>query len=294
MPIKYTFELVLLAAVWGASFIFMRTTTPEFGPIMLVTLRTGIAALFLLPFLLKAKLLSQLRIHWLAILIVGLINTAIPFCLFSYSTLYLGAGYASVINATAPMFGAIIGFWWLKEHLSWLAIFGLLVGFCGILLLSIAREAAFTAQALLPVIAALLATFLYGTAACYAKKRLQGIQAITVATGSQCFAFLCLAPFSLAFWPQQMPSLVSCLQVLALGIVCTAFAYILYFRLIANVGSVKAITVAYLVPVFGVLWGAIFLDEQLNAGMWLGAAFIILGLALTTGLFKQKQGGKTE
>jgi drug/metabolite transporter (DMT)-like permease len=294
LPIKYILELVLLAAVWGASFIFMRTTVPEFGPIMLITLRTGIAAGFLLPFLIKAKLLSQLRVHWLPIFVVGLINTAIPFCLFSYSTLHLGAGFASVLNATAPMFGAIIGFFWLKDHLSNIAIIGLFVGFCGVLLLSIARDAAFSADALLPVIAALLATFSYGAAACYAKRHLIGIQALAVATGSQCFAFLCLAPLSLAFWPEQMPGPNSWLQVLVLGVVCTAFAYILYFRLIANVGSAKAITVAYLVPVFGVLWGIIFLDEHLSPGMWVGASLVILGVALTTGLLSRKQLRTTE
>jgi len=281
--------LLLLAAVWGASFIFMRTTVPDFGPIMLITLRTGIAAVFLLPFLIKAKLLSQLKIHWLPILVVGLINTAIPFCLFSYSTLYLGAGYASVLNATVPMFGAIIGFFWLKDYLSNIAIFGLLVGFCGVLLLSIARDAAFSAEALLPVLAALLATLSYGAAACYAKKYLIGIQVLTVATGSQCFAFLSLAPLSLAFWPEQMPGLHSWLQVLILGVACTALAYILYFRLIANVGAAKAITVAYLVPVFGVMWGIVFLDEHLSPGMWVGAGLVILGVALTTGILNRKQ-----
>lgn len=289
MPVKYLLELVLLASVWGASFIFMRTTTPEFGPIMLITLRTGIAAVFLLPFLIKAKLLSQLRIHWQPILVIGLINTAVPFCLLSYSTLYLGAGYASVLNATAPMFGAIIGFFWLKDYLSNIAIFGLFVGFCGVLLLSIARDVAFSATSLLPVIAALLATFFYGAAACYAKKHLVGIQALAVATGSQCFAFLCLAPLSLAFWPEKMPGLHSWLQVVVLGVVCTAFAYILYFRLIANVGSAKAISVAYLVPVFGLLWGIVFLDEHLSPGMWAGASLVILGVAMTTGLFRRKQ-----
>ena len=288
MPIKYLLELLLLAAVWGASFIFMRTTAPDFGPIMLITLRTGIAAVFLLPFLIKAKLLSQLKEHWQVIFIVGLSNTAIPFCLFSYSTLYLGAGYASILNATAPMFGAIIGFFWLKDHLSNMAILGLFIGFCGVLTLSVARDAAFSAEALLPVFAALLATLSYGAAACYTKKHIIGIQALTVATGSQCFAFLCLAPLSLLFWPEQMPGLNSWLQVGVLGVVCTAFAYILYFRLIANIGSAKAITVAYLVPVFGVLWGLVFLEEHLSPGMWAGASLVILGVALTTGLLSRK------
>jgi drug/metabolite transporter (DMT)-like permease len=287
MSNKHFAELILLAAIWGASFIFMRTTTPEFGPIMLITLRTAIAAIVLLPFLLKAKLQSQLSIHWRPIFFVGLINTAIPFCLFSYSTLYLGAGYASVLNATAPMFGALIGFFWLKDNLPYIGIFGLFIGFLGVLVLSFARNVGLQDTSLLPVFAALLATFLYGVAACYAKTYLQGVSSLVVATGSQCFAAIILAPLSFFFWPTQMPSAQSWLQVAILGIVCTAVAYILYFRLIANVGAAKAITVAYLIPVFGVLWGIIFLQERLTPTMWAGSALVLLGVTMTTGFFNR-------
>lgn len=287
MPLKYFIELVLLASVWGSSFIFMRTAGPDFGPIMLITLRTAIAALFLLPFLFDAHSIAQLRSHWRPILFVGLTNTAIPFCLFSYSLLYIGAGYASVLNACAPMFGALVGFIWLKANLTRVAIFGLALGFFGVVVLSMAHQAAFTETSLLPVLAALLATFLYGVAACYAKQYLQGIKALVVAGGSQCFAALCLLPVSLFFWPATMPSLTSWLHVAVLGVLCTAIAYIMYFRLIANVGAANAITVAYLVPVFGVLWGMLFLQERLTLGMWLGAGLVLLGVCLATGLVRQ-------
>lgn len=287
MSNKHLFELILLAAIWGASFIFMRTATPEFGPIMLMTIRTGIAAIVLLPFLFKAKLQGQLKIYWRPIFFVGLINTAIPFCLFSYSTLYLGAGFASVLNATAPMFGALVGFFWLKNNLPYIAIFGLCIGFLGVVVLSLARKVGLDDASLLPICAALVATFLYGVAACYAKTYLQGISSLVIATGSQCFAAMSLAPLSLFFWPTHMPSANSWLQVTILGIVCTAVAYILYFRLIANVGAAKAITVAYLVPVFGVLWGIIFLQESLTPTMWAGSALVLLGVAMTTGFFKK-------
>jgi drug/metabolite transporter (DMT)-like permease len=288
VPFKYFIELLLLSAIWGASFLFMRNTSADFGPIMLITLRTGIAALVLIPFLLYQQQWQLMCRYWLPILLVALTNTAIPFCLFSYSTLYLGAGYASVLNATAPMFAAVVGFYWLKDNLSLVAVLGLIVGFIGVLLLSLARQNTDFETSLLPILAALCATLLYGVAACLTKRYLQGVNPLAIATGSQCFAVLVLAPLSLFFWPATMPSIQSWWQVLALGVVCTAIAYILYFRLIANVGAAKAITVAYLVPVFGVLWGMTFLNEYLTPGMWFGAALVLLGVALTTGLIRRR------
>ncbi|MDP5030140.1 DMT family transporter [Paraglaciecola sp.] len=285
MPVKYAFELVFLAAIWGASFLFMRTTSAEFGPVLLITLRTGIAALVLLPVLLAKRQLNTVVKNWRIISVIGLTNTAIPFCLFSYSTLYLGAGYASVLNATAPMFGALIAFYWLKDRLLRIAVVGLVIGFVGVVVLSLSRQHSGTATAWLPILAALAATSLYGLAACVAKRYLQGVNALAITTGSQVVAAITLAPLSLFFWPDEMPSSDSWWQVVALGVLCTALAYILYFRLIANIGSAKAITVAYLVPVFGVLWGIIFLAERLNLGMWIGASLILLGVALTSGLF---------
>ncbi|MGO4891172.1 DMT family transporter [Flavobacterium sp. W21_SRS_FM6] len=285
MPVKFAFELVFLAAIWGASFLFMRTTSAEFGPVLLITLRTGIAALVLLPVLLAKRQLNTVVKNWRIISVIGLTNTAIPFCLFSYSTLYLGAGYASVLNATAPMFGALIAFYWLKDRLLRIAVVGLVIGFVGVVVLSLSRQHSGTATAWLPILAALAATSLYGLAACVAKRYLQGVNALAITTGSQVVAAITLAPLSLFFWPNEMPSSNSWWQVVALGVLCTALAYILYFRLIANIGSAKAITVAYLVPVFGVLWGIIFLAERLNLGMWIGASLILLGVALTSGLF---------
>jgi drug/metabolite transporter (DMT)-like permease len=288
VPTLSFLELLLLSAIWGASFLFMRNTSADFGPIMLITLRTGIAALVLIPFVMYKKQWHIMARNWLPILLVALTNTAIPFCLFSYSTLYLGAGYASVLNASAPMFAAIVGFYWLKDNLSIVAVIGLIVGFFGVLLLSLARQNTDFETSLLPILAALCATLLYGVAACLTKRYLQGVNPLAIATGSQCFAVLVLAPLSLFFWPAAMPGIQSWWQVLALGVFCTALAYILYFRLIANVGAAKAITVAYLVPVFGVIWGMTFLDEHLTPGMWFGAALVLLGVALTTGLIKRR------
>jgi drug/metabolite transporter (DMT)-like permease len=287
VPIKYFFELVVLSSLWGASFLFMRTTTGDFGPVMLVTLRTGIAAFALMPFFFYRRLMPEFKQYWKPIFFVGIANTAIPFCLFSYSTYFLGAGYGSILNATAPMFGAIVGYFWLKDNLTRIAIFGLFMGFTGVLVLSLTRISEELTSVFLPIIAALVSTFLYGLAACYSKRYLTGVSSLSIATGSLYFAFLTLLPISIFYWPENNPSIESWVQVIALGLFCTAVAYIMYFRLIANVGAERAITVAYLVPVFGVCWGIVFLQETLTINMLIGAFLVLMGVALTTGVLSK-------
>ncbi|MGJ8681458.1 DMT family transporter [Paraglaciecola sp.] len=286
MPTKYFIELLILSALWGASFLFMRTTTGDFGPVMLVTLRTGIAALALLPFFIYKKLFPEFKRQWKPIFFLAIANTAVPFCLFSYSTYHLGAGYSSILNATAPMFGALVGFFWLKDNLSKIAIFGLFLGFMGVLLLSLSKIYDVVEVVYLPILAALVATFGYGLSACFSKKYLTGISSLTVAAGSHYFSLLTLFPISLFFWPEANPSLNSWIQVVILGLFCTGIASIMYFRLIANIGAEKAITVAYLVPVFGVIWGIAFLQETMTLNMLLGACLVLVGVALTTGVIR--------
>lgn len=289
MKTRDLIELIVLAAIWGASFLFMRTATPEFGAIPLVTVRTLVAALVLIPILLIAKKYPDVKRYWFPIFLVGLVNTAIPFCLFSYSTMYLGAGFASILNATAPMFGALVAFLWLKDNLSLSAVVGLFIGFSGVVVLSNARATVSLELAIIPIAAALLATLFYGIGACLTKRYLAGVSTLAIATGSQGFAALALIPVALFTLPSQMPSSSAWLQVILLGVACTAFAYILYFRLIANIGAAKAITVAYLVPVFGVMWGIVFLQEQLTLPMVSGALLILFGVTLTTGVIKRRK-----
>ncbi|MCF2947522.1 DMT family transporter [Paraglaciecola aquimarina] len=289
MPFKYFIELLILSALWGASFLFMRTTTGDFGPVMLVTLRTGIAALALFPFFVYRKLFAEFKHQWKPILFLAVANTAVPFCLFSYSTYHLGAGYSSILNATAPMFGALVGFFWLKDNLSKIAVFGLFLGFMGVLLLSLSKIYAVVEVVYLPILAALVATFGYGLSACYSKKYLTGVKSLTIAAGSHYFSLIILFPISLFFWPETNPSMDSWIQVIVLGLFCTGIASIMYFRLIAKVGAEKAITVAYLVPVFGVMWGIVFLQEVLTLNMLLGASLVLIGVALTTGVLRFKK-----
>lgn len=288
MKVQDMLELLLLSALWGSSFLFMRTATPEFGAFALVELRTVIAAVCLFPVLLFARKWTDMKLYWRPILVIGMINTAIPFSLFSYATVHLGAGFGSVLNATAPMFGAIVAYLWLKENLSNVAVIGLVIGFIGVVVLSAARMELNFNLAIFPILAALSATCAYGFAACYTKRNLAGVSTLAIATGSQIFAALALLPFAIATWPVVIPATDAWIQVIFLGVACTGLAYILYFRLIANVGASKAITVAYLIPVFGVFWGVTFLDESLSLSLVVGAGLILLGVAMTTGIFKKR------
>ena len=293
-------ELILLARIWGESFLFMRIGAPEFGPILFTTLRASIGAIFLFSCLLLFKQIKALNGHWRKIFVVGALNTAIPFALFGYATLTLSAGTTSVLNATTPMFGAIVAYFWLKDKLTLSATLGLLVGFIGVYLLvskhlhmdansvGYESESKVLLPTLVPTLAAMLAALCYGISANYTKKYLTGIKPLALAAGSQIAASAMLIPISLFFIPETLPSSKAAWSVILIGVICTGVAYILFFRLIAELGPAKAISVTYLIPAFGILWGALFLDETISIMMITGACVILLGVALTTGVLGRK------
>lgn len=289
MLIKPIIELPLLAAIWGASFIFMKIGTPEFGPFLFMAMRTLIASLFLIPFIYLHKQQGALKGYWPKLFIVGMLGTAIPFVLFGWATLTLTAGITSVLNATTPMFGAIVAFIWLKDKLSLSAMIGLLIGFIGVYFLMYDKLILAQKNVILPTLAVMLASLCYGISANYTKKYLTGIKPLALAGGSQVMATTILLPISIFFLPDQIPSLPAISSVLILGILCTAIAYIIFFRLIAHVGPTKTISVTYLIPAFGLFWGAVFLDEVITAWMIFGCALILTGVALTTGALKYKK-----
>jgi drug/metabolite transporter (DMT)-like permease len=280
--------LLVLGAIWGGSFIFMRIAAPEFGIYALVEIRTLLATLVLLPFLLVRGGITQLVNYWQPIALIGAVNTAIPFVLFNFSSLHLQAGVNAILNATAPMFGAIVAFLWLGDRLTRFAISGLVIGFAGVALIS-AHKISADQVSMLPVLTALLATFCYGLAASIMKKSLAGVKPIAVACGSQVFASILILPLALAHLPAEMPSALAWWNAGGLAILGTGFAYILYFYLIAATGPAKATSVAYLVPLFGVIWGLLFLQETLSLLDALGGMAILFGVAMTTGVLKPKQ-----
>lgn len=288
MTISHLIQLISLAAIWGSSFMFMRIAAPEIGPVALIFFRAAIGFMTLLPFLFIYKQQSQVIKHWKSIAVVGLTNTALPFVLFAFATLSINAGLTSVLNATAPIFTALVAFIWLKEKLGRSKVIGLLIGFSGVLFLFISKGNLALDAAAIAIIAALVATLNYGYAACYTKQHLSGVSSLAIAAGSQLFASIMLLPFLGFNLPVHEISNTAIYSTITLGVVCTALAYIFYFNLLANLGPAKAITVTYLIPVFGIFWGMVFLHEQTNASMLIGAALILAGVSLTTGLIKTR------
>lgn len=277
---NYLVELTLLAAIWGGSFLFMRIATPEFGPFALIFVRAAVAAVTLFPFILHAKQVKVIVQNWLLFLWIGVTAVAIPFTLFSYVTLNISAGNTSLLNATTPIFSSIIAWLWLKESLRLPSIIGLVLGFVGVFLLSTAKGGN-QLENLLPVGAALVATSCYAYGSCFARLKMGQFRSLTAAAGGQIFAAIVLLPFCVFFAPPKFPSVLSWSSAIALGVLCTAVALILYFHLLKSYGVAKTVSVTYLIPVFGILWGVIFIEETVSLKMLLGGAMILLGVALT-------------
>lgn len=282
---------MILAALWGGSFLFMRVAVPEFGPISLIALRAGIAALFLLPVMLlfKRPKLHQIAPNIKPLLVVSFFNIALPFVLIAYALLHVTSGVGSVLNATTPMFGALIGWLWLRQALSNSAILGLVLGFIGVFILVGDKLSGNQSNATLPIFCALLATASYGFAVNYTRETLQGVDSLVIATATQTFAALMLLPLAIIYWPQQAPGLTAWVNVIALGILSTGIAFILYFYLLKQIGAVRLTTVTFYIPVFGISFGVLLLGEQIGLQMLLGAVIIVCGTMLTSGFREIRQ-----
>lgn len=283
-------DFILLGAIWGASFLFMRIATVEFGPVPTAAVRVVIATAALLPLLLLRGLGPQFRRHWKASCAIGIVNSAIPFACFSFALLSITTGLSAILNATVPLFGALVAWGWLKDRPSGSRMVGLVIGFAGVALLA-GEQASFKpgASGIAPawaVLACLVATVCYAIAASATRRYLSGIPALVTATGSQIGAALGLALPALWFWPARMPSSHAWLAITALGVACTGIAYVLYFRLIENAGPVRALAVTFLVPVFALIYGAVLLGESITTWMLLCGAVIVCGTALSTGWLK--------
>ncbi|MEM9542670.1 MAG: DMT family transporter [Cyanobacteria bacterium P01_E01_bin.42] len=286
MKISEVLELLLLAALWGGSFLFLRMASPAIGPVWLIEFRVLIAGLVLLPLLIRLDLLRELRRHWQSLAMVGLLNSAFPFVLLAFASLSLPAGFTSILNATAPLFGTAIAILWLKEEFSPSRLLGLLLGFAGVVVL-VGWQFRATPGFFASVAAGLTAALMYAIAAPYIKQKLSGVNSLTIATGSQLSAAIALFPLLPFTVPKKSPPSEIILAILALALFSTALAYILYFRLIRNVGSTRALTVTYLIPVFAMLWGAIFLTESITLAMILGCGCVLLGTAIANGVFNR-------
>ncbi len=293
-------DLLCLAGLWGASFLFMRLGAHAFGPVALVFLRVAGASLLLLPWLLARGEGAALRTHWRPVALVGLVNSTGPFLLFAVASLVMTAGLMAVFNATAPLWAALIAWMWLRERLAPPRVLGLAIGFAGVLWLSWGKadlRAAVTWGGIgispaLGIAACVGATLLYGLGANLARRKVQGVPPLAVAAGSQAACALALALPAWWWWPAANPAPQAWLAVALLALLCTGLAYVLYFRLIANVGATKAISVTFLIPAFAMAWGWLVLDERPTATMLAGATVVLLGTGLSTGLLRWPQRGQ--
>ncbi|GBL01398.1 DMT family transporter [Vibrio harveyi] len=288
------FRLLCLAAIWGGSFLFMRVAANTFGPAYLIEFRVAFAAiaLLLIAFYLKKKLAFTKHIkHFF---IIGLFNSAVPFLLFAYAAQTLNASTLAILNSTAPIWGALIGFVWYRSPLTAKAILGMMIGIGGVAVLVGLDSSTIGREAIFPIGASLMASFSYGIATNYTKNAPQ-VPAFDNAHGSMWAAVIWVLPL-LPFLPMRAePSSFEWSSVIALGVVCTGFAYLLYFRLVSDIGPASALTVTFLVPVFGILWGYLVLGEPVGFNTIIGTILVLGGTMLVTGfspaamLAKRKQ-----
>ena len=275
-------RLVLLAAIWGSSFLFLRIAAPVLGPAVLIEYRLVFAALFLALCAMLLKKRLDLAANWKHYLILGFFNSAFPFLLFAYAAATLTASVLSVLNATAPMWGALIGAVWSRQAVSPKMGLGLVLGTGGVALLVGFDAVATRPGAGLAIAAALVAAISYSVASAYSRSA-KSVEPFANAHGSMWAAALLVVP-ALALFPAPgtaTPGIIG--AALALGVLCTGIAYILYFKLIEDVGATSALTVTFLNPLFGILWGALFLGEVVGWYTIAGAAIVIAGTALVTG-----------
>ena len=284
MKAKEVGGLLLLSALWGGSFLFIRIAAPVLGPVVLIELRVLIAGVALLLYSLIIRQNLDLRKRWLHYLAIGILNSALPFTLIATAELHLTAGFAAILNATSPLFGAVVAALWIKEALTIKKIIGLLLGLAGVGVLVGWSPLPFSTTLVLAIAASLVGAAFYGLAGVYTKVYTRGASSVAIATCSQLGASLFLLPLVPIFPAPHMPSTLVILVVTALALFCTAIGYLIYFWLIATVGPTRAITVTFLAPAFGVLWGTLLLGEVLTWSTIVGFAIILAGTGFVTGI----------
>ena len=273
-----------LAAIWGSSYMFMRIAAPGFGPLPLVLLRLTGAALFFLPWLLRAPIRTLLRRDVAGLFLLGAMNSAIPFSLLAFSMLRLQAGFTAILGATVPLFAVAIDALWWRRPLSRQRLFGLALGFSGVVILAWDHFDFAAGGSGWAVLTTLGASACYGSAAHFGKHYFAGKPVMLPAAGSMLASAIMLAPLGWWLWPAKLPPVGDWLAVAVLAIVCTACAYLLYYRLIVGISATALTGVTFVIPVFGVLWGALFLHEQITAHIVAGMLITLAGTAFTTGL----------
>jgi len=277
-------ELLLLSLLWGAAYLFMRAAVPAFGPAPLIALRLGIAAVLLFPVMVLRGGLPALRAHPRQLLTLGIPYTALPFMLLAFASLHITAGLVAVLNATAPLFAALIAHYFLKERLGRWRALGLVVGFAGVAVLMWGSTSFKSGAGLLAVAAVLVTSLFWGLGATYTRKHLAGADSMVITVGSLLAASLFLAPFAWATWPAHNPSPRAWAELAFLGVASSGLGFLMYFRLLRRIGPVRAMSVTFLNPVVAMVSGAWYLGESVTLQTLAGGAVVLLGTALSLGL----------
>jgi drug/metabolite transporter (DMT)-like permease len=273
-------RLTGLAACWGLAFVFIRVAVPALGPYALVEVRTLIACALLLAYARWTGARIELRERWRHYLVLGALGSAVPFCLIAFAQTVQSASYSVLVVALAPLFSALVATLWTGEPFGVRKGVGLVTGLAGVALLIGWKVEPAAMPPLWAILLTLLAALFYGIAGVYTKRHFAGASAIGAATGNQLGAAFLLLPPALFTLPSVMPGALVWLNVLALAVMSSALAFILYFRLVASIGPVRTVSVNYLTPLFGVGGGVVLLGESVTPNMLAGAAMIFVGLGL--------------
>lgn len=289
MKLTDTLLLILLTAIWGGSFVFMRATVDVFGPVALITFRLLFAALFMLVFLIPKKNFNEFIANWKILFVVGLLNSALPFTLLAYTSLSMKSGTVSILNAMTPVFAAFIAHLWLKSKMSALQFSGMFISIAGLVFL-VWDKVSWNIESWLPVLAGASAALSYGIASNMTKKYLANVSIMTTSSGSLAFSAIIMLSLLQFFVPDYSQiSGLDWFYTVLLGLVCTSLAYIIYFKLIKNIGPARTVSVTFLIPVFSFIWGYVLLNEQVTTRMWLAMFTILFGMALVTGLINRNK-----
>ena len=279
----------MLGALWGGSFLFIRVAVPALGPFLLVELRVGLAATALFLYALVAGSMPKIRGRWRSFLVLGFLNAAVPFSLISAAEIHLTASLAAILNSTTVMFTAIVAAVWMDDALTARKVVGIVLGIVGVTVLVGWDPLRVNSLILLAVAAMLLASLSYALGATYAKRSFSGIPPLGMAIGQLSGAVVLLLPMAVVSVPERAPSTVVTFSMLGLAFLSTALAYLIYFRLIESVGPTSTLTVTLLVPVFGLLFGVLLLEEPFGPGTLAGLGIILTSVVLITGLAPRKK-----
>ncbi len=286
---KHVIMLVLLGAIWGASFMFMRILSPVLGPVYTASFRLLIGGVVLLSFYFFRKEKVNILGEWKLFLLLGAVSLAIPYFLFALAALYIPSGLSAVLNSTTPMFSFMLSIILFSERISVVKIIGLVLGTTGVFIISSQAVLVDSRSSVIGISACVLAALMYAVAGVIVKRSAKHIDSKSLAVGNQLFAGVLLLPFAIFYPVAGVIDLNIVLILILFGSFGSGVASLLYFTLMKEVGPLKTFTVTYLLPIFGVFWGYVILNEMLTLSFFLGGLFIVLGTVLVTKNFQRKK-----